>query len=62
MTIVFEYDKGYSRVRFDDVEYVEVGYSKDKGRLTRFWFIYTKDGKTHSLKFKDHTIYWIREG
>lgn len=61
MDVCFNCNRDATRVSFNDVEYIEVDYAKDKGRMTKFWFIYTKDNKTHTLKYRDNELYWIRE-
>lgn len=61
MTICFDNLKDCTRERIDNVEYVEVDFSMHKGRPTRFWKVYLKDGTTRSLKYKDYMFYWSRE-
>lgn len=60
MDICFECQRDCTRTKFENVEYVETGYSKDKGRITKFWYIYTSDGTTHALKYRDNEFYWAR--
>ena len=60
MDICFDSLHDSTRDAFYDVEYVEVAWAKVNGRMTRFYHITTKDGKTRAIKYKDHQLYWIR--
>lgn len=60
MDICFDCVRNTTRVFFDNVDYVEVDYAKVNGRITKMWYVYTTDGKTHTLKYKDNLFYWAR--
>lgn len=61
MRICFDCLRNTTRVRIDNVEYVEVVWQKDKGRMTRYYKVITKDNKVRMLKYKDHQVYWVSD-
>lgn len=61
MRVCFDRLSNTTRVRIDDVEYIEVVWSKDKGRLARYYKVITKDNQVRMLKYKDHQVYWIAD-